>query len=130
MRNRFGLSLALALAIVAVVAPRAGADVRLRKATANARARAEIVTFSGSCSGPIAGEIRVAGASYRVSPNVRIYEIGRGVVPSGTAYYDRIVTVSGTRVRDTFLVQSVVVRPAAWPSSSGAVGVESAPGPR
>ncbi len=60
---------------------------------------------------------------------MRIYESGGGVVPSGTVYHDRVVTVSGTRLRDTFMVQSVVVRPDAWPSSAGGVGVmpESAP---
>jgi hypothetical protein len=130
MRHRFGPTLAIAIAIVATLAPRAGADARQRKASASARARAEVVTFSGACSGAIAGEMRVAGLSYRVSPNVRIYEIGRGVMPGGTAYYDRVVTVSGIKVRDTFVVQSVVVRPETWPSSTGATGIEPESGPR
>jgi hypothetical protein len=130
MRIPFGSSLVLALAILGALAPPAGADVRLRKAAPRSRAATPVVTFSGTCSGPIAGEVVVAGTRYRVSPNVRIYEIGRGVVPAGTSYFDRVVTVSGVRVRDTFIVQSVVVRPDAWPSSGAGVGVEPENAPR
>lgn len=130
MRIPFGTSLVLALAVLGALAPPAGADVRLRKGAPRPRAATPIVTFSGTCSGPIASEVLVAGTRYRVSPNVRIYEIGRGVVPAGTSYFDRVVTVSGVRVRDTFIVQSVVVRPDAWPSSGAGVGVEPENGPR
>lgn len=130
MGIRTGTSVVLALAMLAALAPAAGADARLRKAAPRPRAQAAIVSFSGTCSGPIGDEIRVAGTSYRVSRNVRIYEIGRGVVPRGTAYWDRMVTVSGAKVRETFIVQSVVVRPDTWRSSGGAVGVEPENGPR
>ena len=130
MRIRSGVPVILALVTLAALAPNAGADARLRKAAPRARVPSPIVTFSGTCSGPIAREIRVAGASYRVSPDVRIYEIGRGVVPAGTAYFDRVVTVSGRKVRDTFIVESVVVRPDAWPSSGSGLGVEPETSPR
>ena len=130
MRHRLGLSLVFALTLVAVLAPRAGADARQRKAAPSPRARAQVVTVSGRCSGPIGSEMRVGGTAYRVAPDVRIYEIGRGVVPGGTPYFDRVVTVSGIQVRSTFIVQSVVVRPDTWPSSAGGVGIEPETGPK
>lgn len=130
MRQRLVVTLALAISLAAGAAPADAADARQRKAPPRARPSAAIQTFSGVCAGPIAGEMRVSGTVYRVSPDVRIYEIGRGAVPAGTSYYDRVVTVSGTKVRDTFIVQSVVVRPVAWSSSPGPVGVEPEASPR
>lgn len=132
MRHRPGVSLALALTIAAVLVTAAGAGetARQRKAPSSPRLRAQVVTFSGSLSGPIADGMRVGGIAYRVAPDVRIFEIGRGVVPAGTSYFDRVVTVSGIKVRDTFVVQSVLVRPDAWAGSGGGAGVESDSSPR
>lgn len=131
MRHRPGFHLALALAAAAVLVTAAGAgeNARQRKAPSSPRLRAPVVTFSGQLSGPISGEMRVDGVAYRVAPDVRIFELGRGAMPAGTSYYGRVVTVSGIKVRDTFVVQSVIVRPDTW-SSGGATGVESDSSPR
>ncbi len=130
MRQRLVVSLVLALAVAAGSASAAAPGARQRKAAPRPRASAPTFTFAGTCSGPISSEIRVSGTVYRVAPDVRIYEIGRGAVPAGTSYYDRTVTVTGTKVRDTFLVQRVVVRPDSWSAAPGETGIEPETGPR
>lgn len=132
MRHRIPASLALAVAAAAVFATTAtaGDHARLRKPLASPRLRAAAGTFSGSLSGPIADGMVVGGVTFRVAPDVRIYELGRGIVPPGTSYFDRRVTVSGIKVRDTFVVQSVLVRPDRWGGSVGGTGVEPADAPK
>lgn len=131
MRHTSGVILVLALTSTAalVTAAVAGENARLRRTLASPRLQSRVTTFSGQLNGPIASEMRVDGVTYRVAPDVRIFELGRGAMPSGTSYFDRVATVSGVRVRETFIVQSVIVRPAAW-STRGTTGIEPADAPR
>jgi len=130
MRTRIGLTLGLALAVLATFAPVAGAELRMRRPTPP-RPVAAVETFalSGTCSGAISTEVVVGGTSYRLSYRALIYELGRGMVPIGTAYYDRVVTVSGHVVRGTYIVDNVLVRPPSY-SLGGAVSVMDENRPR
>lgn len=127
MRNPIGITLVLALALVATLAPRAGAEVRGRRPGARPAKQVETFVLSGTCSGTIDREIRVDGATYFVSPDARIFEIGRGEVPAGSAYWDRMVTLTGVKVRGTLVVQRVTVRPAAWGAGTATVADENRP---
>jgi hypothetical protein len=126
MRHRPGTSLALALAFVAVLAAQAAADTRLRRPAARPRPAPESVVFSGTCTGAFAGEITVDGRSYRLAQDVHLYEVGRGTLPAESSLFDRVVTVTAIKVRNTLIVKSVVVRPAAVPGMTGGVGVRDA----
>jgi hypothetical protein len=130
MRTRFGLTLGLALATVAVLAPAAGAEFRLGRREAPRRASVETFTFSGACSGAISDEVRVDGRGYRLARDARIYELGVGLVPAGTAYYDRVVTVSGRKVRNVLIVDNVLVRAATYTVGPGTVSILDASAPR
>jgi hypothetical protein len=117
-----------ALALVVMLATTAGAEEHRHKTVSSPLARAQAFKLAGRCSGPIDGQIVIDGVSYRVSPDVRIFELGRGAVPRGTAYYDRVVTVTGLKWRETLVVYSVLVRPDAY-SASGTVGVKEGSSP-
>lgn len=130
MRTRLGLSLGLALTVVAALAPAARAELRMRRpSTPRPAAAVETFAVSGTCSGAISTEVSVGGTSYRLSYGALIYELGRGLVPVGTAYYDRVVTVSGRVVRGTYIVDNVLVRPPTY-GLGGAVSVMDASRPR
>lgn len=129
MRNRLGITLGLALALGTVLTTAAGAEFRLRKGLSSPLLRAQTFVLAGRVSGPIANEIRIDETTYMVSPDAQIYEIGRGIVPSGTSYYDRIVSVTGIKWRNTLVVTSVTVRPYSYPGS-GTVGIQDADSPK
>jgi hypothetical protein len=129
MRTRIGLSLGLALAVIAALAPAAGAELRMRRPTMPRPAAVETFAISGTCSGAIATEVSVGGTVYRLAHGAFIYELGRGLVPLGTAYYDRVVTITGRNVRGTLMVDNVLVRPPSY-SVGGTVGVMDESRPR
>lgn len=129
MRNRLGITLGLALALGIVLTTAAGAEFRLRKGLSNPLLRGQTFVLAGRVSGPIANEIRIDETTYMVAPDAQIYEIGRGIVPSGTSYYDRIVSVTGIKVRGTLVVTGVTVRPYSYPGS-GTVGIQDASSPK
>ena len=130
MRNRLGTFLAVALALAAVLASPSGAEDRRHKAPDSPLLRAQAFTLAGRLTGSIGTQIQIDGTTYRVSPDASVYEVGRGRVPSGTAYYDRVVSVTGLKWRNTLVVYSVTVRPATVPGMSGAVGVDDGNSPR
>jgi hypothetical protein len=133
MRYRFGTLLGLALALVTVLASEADAGSRHRGSAAKLHQRGEPFAISGSCTGLMADEIRVDGTSYRLDPDARIYEVGRGFVQPGSFFGNRIVSLAGVKVRGTVMVSSVLIRPdfnpapnARWNSPVG-IKEESSP---
>lgn len=130
MRHRIGTTLGIALALAGAIVTAPDAAPRTRQIVTSPLMRAETFSVSGRASGPVAGEIRVDGIAYRLAPDARIYEVGRGFVPGGTAYVDRVVNVSGVKVRSTLVVHSVLVRPApdpfTGPNPAGAASAEEA----
>jgi hypothetical protein len=118
MRTRLGSLLGLALTLVALLATAAGAEMRRSWQPAGSLSRPQPFTISGQSSGPIEGEIQVDGTSYRLARDARIYEVGRGFVPAGTSYYDRVLCISGMKWRNTLVVYNVLVRPAPDPAAS------------
>jgi hypothetical protein len=124
MRNRLVTSLGIALALVTVLASWAGAEDRRRQAPPSPYLHAQVFALAGRSSGAIGSDLQIDGVTYRVSPDAHLYEIGVGEVPRGTAYYDRVVSVTGLRWHNTLVVYSVTIRPAAVPGMSGTVGIQ------
>ena len=122
MRNRIGTFLGLAITLSLTLVVAAGADEARRPphgSMTNALLRMQPFGVSGQYSGTLAGEIRIDGISYRLSPDATIYEIGRGLVPQGTAVEYRYVYLSGLKVRGSMLVYGVILRPASESVSDG-----------
>lgn len=71
----------------------------------------ETFSVSGFFTGAVASGMVVNGTGLQLAPEAVVYEIGRGVVPQGTFFRDRMVCLSGTQVGNTLLVRSVMVRP-------------------
>ena len=134
MRNRLGTSLGIALTLGVLVTTQAGAESRRRILPSDPVPGPEMFSLSGSCSGFFAGELRIDGVSYRLAPGARIYEVGRGFLPSGTSLADRVVCISGTKLGATLVAGSVLVRPAPDPAAgtppAGPVSVQEGARPQ
>ena len=118
MRNRLGITLGIALALTVIVTMQAGAESRRRVLPSDPVSGPESFTLSGPCSGCFGGELRIDGVSYRLSPDARIYEVGRGFLPAGASLTDRVVCISGMKLGATLVARSVLVRPAPDPAAS------------
>ncbi len=133
MRNRIGTHLGIAVSLLTFLAAGADADSRNRRTAPRLQQRGEPFTVAGSCTGLSADEVRVDGMSYRLDPDARIYEVGRGFVPLGTSLTFRIISLSGVKVRNVMIVHSVLIRPefspftSAGQSSPVSLADESAP---
>ena len=134
MRNRLGTSLGIALALAVLVTTQAGAESRRHVLPSDPLLGPQSFTLSGPCSGFFAGEIRIDGVSYRLSPDARIYEVGRGFMPAGSSLTDRVVCISALKLGTTLVACSVLVRPAPDPAAStppgGPVSVQEGPRPQ
>jgi len=134
MRNRLGTSLGIALTLGVLVTTQAGAESRRRILPSGPVPGSELFSLSGPCSGLFAGELRIDGVSYRLSPDARIYEVGRGFLPAGTSLTDRVVCITGMKLGATLVARSVLVRPAPDPAAStppgGPVSVQEGPRPQ
>lgn len=103
-------TLALALALVAALAA-APAGARERVSAGNEFLRGQPFIVTGLSSDRVQGDIVLDGVTYRIAPEARIYEVGRGFVPQGTSFALRTISLSGRNVRGTMMVYSVMVRP-------------------
>ena len=114
MRIRNLVCVAVTLALLAGVGPAAAASKTVRKTRAAAPKPRPVQTFnaSGPFTGVLAGEIRVGETTYRVSPDVQVYEIGNGPIPAGAAVTDRLVYLSGVVRGNSQIVDVIIVRPA------------------
>jgi hypothetical protein len=134
MRNGLGTSLGIALALAALVTTQAGAESRRHVRPSDPLLGPQPFTLSGPCSSCFGGEIRIDGVSYRLSPDARIYEAGRGFLPAGSSLTGRVVSISGLRLGTTLVACSVLVRPAPDPAAStpagGPVSVQEGPRPQ
>jgi hypothetical protein len=99
MRDRCGitLSLALALALTVTCASAAGPARPRPIGKAGPLLQAQPFLVSGEFTGPIGGEIRIDGVSYRLATDALVYEIGKGVVPLGTVVDGRVLCLSGLK---------------------------------
>lgn len=134
MKNRLVTSVGLPLALAVLLATPAGAESRRDRDSQEPLRGARSFTISGPCTACFGGEIRIDGASYRLSPGALIYEAGRGFLPSGTSLTGRVVCLSGVKVGDTLVPSSVLVRPAPDPAAGappgGPVSVQEASRPQ
>lgn len=117
MRNQPGIAAVLTLVLLAASLPATRAHAQGRLFTRPARPAASAAAgpsfiLSGEFSGIVAGQLIVDGKPYRLSPEANIYEVGKGAVPIGTAYSNRIVFISGVQTSGAAIVSSVIVRPA------------------
>lgn len=119
MRSRIGILLGIALTLPVTTLSASGASSP-RKLRPEVKALLQARTFAdaGEFSGELAGTITVNGTVYRLAPEVMIYEIGRGRMPSGTLVYRRMMALSGVTVGGSAIVHQIIVRPA---SNGGAV---------
>ena len=121
MRNRIGICIAVALGIW-VSAPIASiADGRRPPGRGISRKAVDSESFSisGAFSGALRGDILVDSVVYRLAPTAVVYEIGRGLVPLGTAFGDRVVILTGQPEGGAIVVYSVIVRPGVDRRSAG-----------
>ncbi len=112
MRNRTSTTVgaALVLALMVFAAANTGADSRSKRKDTDFYGQP--FNTSGTFSGALGGSIVVGGVLYQLSPDVQLYEIGRGLVPVGEAYNGRFVFLSGARSGGSELIYSVIIRPA------------------
>lgn len=110
MRNRNAVLLGISLAVLA--ASSVAAD-RL-KPRAEADRRAQAFAVSGEFSGALAGSISLNGERFQLAHDVRIYEIGRGVLPPGTTVYGRMLSLSGVYRESLGVIHQIIVRPDAF----------------
>ncbi len=114
MRNRTSTSVgaALLLTLMAVATANTGADPRVTRGRMFEAPAPETFNMSGPYTGVLTGEIMLGEVTYRLAPNVQVYEIGRGPMPMGTVVNDRHVFLMGTRSGDSELITNVIIRPA------------------
>jgi len=113
MRNRTGPVLAIALALSVATTPVSGGEAGGRKHRPHVQALLNADRFAdvGEFTGALEGIIVLNGTPYRLAPNVRIYDVGRGALPVGTFLAGGIVACSGFTLRGLQLVDQVIVRP-------------------
>ena len=106
MRNRTGITLVATLVVALTVAS---------VATANPPSwrdhfsfHPEALATSGEFTGTLDGQISLGTDTYRLAPNVAVYEIGVGPLPAGSVITNRHVFLLG----QNDLVTMVIVRPA------------------
>jgi hypothetical protein len=114
MRNRTGISLSVALLFVLSTVPagNAAADSATRRDRTTQRDAAPSFDVSGEFTGTLDGEIQLGGVWYRLATDAILYEIGSGLLPSGTMVVDRHVFLSGMGSVDTGSITLVIVCPA------------------
>jgi hypothetical protein len=114
MRNRTGISLSTALLFVLTTVPVAitAADSGSQRDRATRRhATTQSFDVSGEFTGTLDGEIQLGGVWYRLAADAILYEIGSGLLPSGTMVVDRHVFLSGMGSEDTGSITMVIVCP-------------------
>lgn len=121
MCNRLSRALPVVLAFAMTAMIAADATAASRKHSKEVKALLQTPQFSdcGEFSGAIGGEIMLHGTRYRLADNATIYQIGGGLVPQGTVFDLRMVTVLGTVRGNSKIVHSVLVRPPAAGYSAG-----------
>ncbi|MBI5169270.1 MAG: hypothetical protein HZA61_07260 [Candidatus Eisenbacteria bacterium] len=119
MRNRILSTLLLLTVGVTIVAAPADAQFdKLRGKRRSSRPPGPVApaypTFAatGEWGGVLSGEIVLNGRPYRIAPSAAIYEVGRGPMPVGTSYANRMLFVTGFESSTGSIVTSVIVRPA------------------
>lgn len=114
MRNRPAVALAVVVVLGVAMLAAHGAEAGPRKTSRAARTLLAAPSFTDAAefSGTIDGELYVNGTRYRLAPDAVIFEVGVGVVPRGSYYSGRVVSVSGVAQRRQMMVQTVIVRPA------------------
>jgi hypothetical protein len=112
MRNRIGLILAIALALPAVTSSVLGGEFGGRRHRPHVQAllNAEHFAAVGEFTGALEGTIILNGTTYRLAPNVCIYDVGRGALPVGAFLGGRIVACSGVTLRGTQVIDQIIVR--------------------
>jgi hypothetical protein len=110
--RRFTLVLSASLALVAMLAVVAGAAPPRRPARERAEeSRPAAFMVSGAFSGVLAGEVSLNGDRFRIARDASFYEIGLGPLSAGQTVSVRLVTFTGTRIGDTYVVSGVILRP-------------------
>lgn len=114
MRHRIGMLLIVAAALLTVPGFATGDEFvgRSGKGAGNMFRRAQPFTVSGQYSGQVGGDIDLGYTRYRISLDAQVYQLGTGPVPQSTVVQGRYVTMSGVRLNNTYIVYSVILRPA------------------
>jgi hypothetical protein len=112
MRNRIGLILAIALTLLVATTSVFGGEFGGRRHRPHVQSLLQADPFAdvGEFTGALEGIIVLNGTPYRLAPNVRIYDVGRGVLPAGTFLGGYIVTCSGVTLRGSQVVDQIIVR--------------------
>jgi hypothetical protein len=66
---------------------------------------------AGNFAGVLEGEIQLNGVRYVLPSNVKIYVVGQGAVPAGTAISQRMISITGVQRGYSNIVRQVIVRP-------------------